>query len=275
MKQNYIESLFSLEGKTIVLTGAGGKLVGEMAFASAMAGAQTIILDLSFDAARRTAARIGKYHGKALPLQCDVLNKSQLEQCCEEIMERYGSIDGWVNGAGGNRMEATASETLSFFEIPLDAHRNVMDLNFTGTLLPCQVFGKIMAEQKRGSVINIASVAGNRPLTRASAYAASKAAVINFTKWLAVYMAGLSPEIRVNAIAPGFFATDQNRYLLFNKSGQVTPRGKSILNNVPFRRFGNPSELASAAIFLLSDSSGFVTGSVITADGGFDAFAGV
>ena len=165
---------------------------------------------------------------------------------------------------------------MSFFEIPIEDTKWVFDLNFIGTLLPCQVFGKEIVTQDGGSIINIASVAGFRPLTRAAAYAAAKAAVINFTKWLAVHICqNYSSKIRVNAIAPGFCTTEQNRYLLFDKNGELTERGRTILSSVPQNRFGKPDELLSAAIWLLSDSASFATGSVVTIDGGFDAFSGV
>jgi NAD(P)-dependent dehydrogenase (short-subunit alcohol dehydrogenase family) len=199
-----------------------------------------------------------------------------LESCNEQIKKRYGRIDCLINGAGGNKTEATTSENLSFFDIPLEMHRQVIDLNFLGTLLPCQVFGRTMAEQKAGSIINIASISGIRPLTKAPAYAAGKAAVINFTRWLAVHFAqNYSTLIRVNAIAPGFFVTGQNKYLLFDQSGDLTQRGRDILSQVPQKRFGDPSELVTTALWLLSEASSFVTGSVVTVDGGFDAFSGI
>ena len=165
---------------------------------------------------------------------------------------------------------------MSFFDMPAEANKWIFDLNFMGTLLPCQVFGKEIIKQNAGSIVNIASIAGFRPLTRAAAYAAAKAAVINFTRWLAVHMCqNYSAKIRVNAIAPGFCATEQNRYLLYTKDKQLTERGRKILNSVPQNRFGQPSELIGATLWLLSDSASFATGSVVTIDGGFDAFSGV
>lgn len=276
MKETILEKMFSLQGKTVVLTGGGGILLGEMAIAVAQCGANAVILDISKDSADKVAETIKDKNTKAISIQCDVLDKNNLQECCQKILDKYGKIDCLVNGAGGNRVEATTSENLSFFDIPIEAHKDVMELNFIGTMLPCQVFGKEIAKQKHGSIVNIASISGFRPLTRASAYAAGKAAVINFTKWLAVYICQhYSPQIRVNAIAPGFFATDQNRYLLYDDTGQLTQRGRTILEKVPQSRFGIPSELTGVLVWLLSESASFCTGTVITVDGGFDAFSGV
>ncbi len=276
MKETILEKMFSLQGKTVVLTGGGGILLGEMAIAVAQCGANAVILDISKDSADKVAETIKDKNNKAISIQCDVLDKNNLQECCQKILDKYGKIDCLVNGAGGNRVEATTSENLSFFDIPIEAHKDVMELNFIGTILPCQVFGKEIAKQKHGSIVNIASISGFRPLTRASAYAAGKAAVINFTKWLAVYICQhYSPQIRVNAIAPGFFATDQNRYLLYDDTGQLTQRGRTILEKVPQSRFGIPSELTGVLVWLLSESASFCTGTVITVDGGFDAFSGV
>jgi len=276
MKNTILEKMFSLQDKTIVLTGAGGTLVGEMAITAAQCGANAVILDISKDSADKVAKTIKDKNSEAISLQCNVLDKNNLQDSCQKILDKYGKIDCLVNGAGGNRSEATTSEVLSFFDIPIEAHKDVLDLNFIGTMLPCQVFGKEIAKQKQGSIVNIASISGFRPLTRASAYAAGKAAVINFTKWLAVYICqNYSPQIRVNAIAPGFFATEQNRYLLYDETGQLTQRGLSIIEKVPQHRFGTPAELTGALVWLLSESASFCTGTVITVDGGFDAFSGV
>jgi NAD(P)-dependent dehydrogenase (short-subunit alcohol dehydrogenase family) len=276
MKETILEKMFSLQGKTVVLTGGGGILLGEMAIAVSQCGANAVILDISKDAADKVAMTLKDKNANAISFQCNVLDRNNLQECCQKILDKYGKIDCLVNGAGGNRKEATTSETLSFFDIPIEAHKDVLDLNFIGTMLSCQVFGKEIAKQKYGSIVNIASISGFRPLTRASAYAAGKAAVINFTKWLAVYICQhYSPQIRVNAIAPGFFATDQNRYLLYDDAGQLTQRGHTILDKVPQSRFGIPSELTGVLIWLLSESASFCTGTVITVDGGFDAFSGV
>ncbi len=276
MDQAILNRMFSLEGKTVVLTGAGGALAGEMAVTAARCGAQTAILDLSRDAAEKVSGKIRALGEESMALECDVTKQESLEECRTKILERYGKIDCLVNGAGGNKTGATTSEDLSFFDISPEMHRQVLDLNFNGTLLSCRIFGKTLVEQKQGSIINISSISGFRPLTRAAAYAAGKAAVINFTRWLAVHFCRhYSTRIRVNAIAPGFCATEQNRYLLFDGSGRLTQRGKDILEHVPQKRFGDPPDLTAAAVWLLSDSANFVTGSVVTVDGGFDAFSGV
>ena len=276
MKESLLNEMFSLEGKTLVMTGAGGVLTGEMAVTTAQLGAQVAILDLSLEAAQKVAGSILDNGGDAMALQCDVLNWESLNACLEKILGRYGKIDCLVHGAGGNRTEATTSETQSFFDIPPDIQKKVLDLNFTGTVYSCQVFGREIAKQKKGSIVNIASISAFRPLTKAASYAAGKAAVINFTRWLAVHFCmNYSTEIRVNAIAPGFFATPQNEYLLFDESGGLTQRGENILRQVPQNRFGDPAELTALVVWLLSESASFVTGSVVTIDGGFDAFSGV
>ena len=182
-----------------------------------------------------------------------------------------------VNAAGGNDPKATTSSTQKFFDLTPQAMRGVVDLNLMGTVLPCQVFGKMMAERGSGAILNISSMAGIRPLTRIAAYAAAKAAVANFTQWLAVHLAQeYSPNIRVNAIAPGFFLTEQNRFLLTDgKSGELTERGKAIIAHTPMGRFGNPQDLLGAALWLLSPAASFVTGAVVPIDGGFSAYSGV
>ncbi len=276
MKETILEKMFSLQGKTVVLTGAGGILVGEMALVLAQCGVNVVLLDISKESADKVAKEIKDKNGEVLSLQANVLDKDSLQSACRQIIDKYGKIDGLVNGAGGNKLDATTSDTLSFFDIPIEIERQVMDLNFIGTMLPCKVFGKEIVKQEQGSIVNIASIAGFRPLTRAATYAAGKAAVINFTKWLAVHICQhYSPGIRVNAIAPGFFATQQNKYLLFDENGELTQRGHTILSQVPQNRFGTPSELSGAVIWLLSGASSFCTGTVITVDAGFDAFAGV
>lgn len=276
MTRSIFEKLFSLKDKVVVITGGGGSIAGEMAKVIAQCGAKVVILDIAEEAVQKRAEEINQIGCKAIPLTCDVLNRNHLENCCKKIVDNFGKIDALINGVGGNKKEATTSENMPFFDIPAEANKWVFDLNFMGTLLPCQIFGKEIAKQNTGSIINIASIAGFKPLTRAAAYASAKAAVINFTKWLAVYMCqNCSTKIRVNAIAPGFCSTEQNRYLLYTPGGGLTERGRKILSEVPQNRFGEPYELTSLAVWLLSDSSSFATGSVITIDGGFDAFSGV
>lgn len=276
MESSVFEKMFSLKGKTVVLTGGGGTLVGAMANIAAQCGANVALIDISKDSADKVAGMIKSNNLEAISLQCDVLDQKNLQDCCQKIIDKYGKIDCLVNGAGGNKPEATTSDNFSFFDIPIEAHKQVLDLNFIGTMLPCQVFGKEIARQKNGAIVNIASISGLRPLSRASAYAAGKAAIINFTKWLAVYMCNhYSPQIRVNSIAPGFFNTEQNSYLLHGDNGKLTRRGRSILDKTPQRRFGIPSELNGVLVWLLSESASFCTGTVVLVDGGFDAFSGV
>jgi NAD(P)-dependent dehydrogenase (short-subunit alcohol dehydrogenase family) len=273
---NSMLEMFSLKDKVVVLTGAGGALAGEMAKTAAVFGAKVAVLDLSLIAAQKVVKEIESQGNEAIAIECNVLNRDALLQCNSRIISEFGKIDCLVNGAGGNKKEATTSKDLSFFDMPIEANKFVFDLNFIGTLLPCQVFGREIVTQKKGSIVNIASIAGLKPLTRAAAYAAAKAAVINFTQWLAVHMCqNYSTKIRVNSILPGFCATEQNKYLLFDKDNNLTARGQSILSQVPQNRFGGPEELVSSAIWLLSDSASFVTGSAITVDGGFNAFSGI
>ncbi|MBN1795364.1 MAG: SDR family oxidoreductase [Sedimentisphaerales bacterium] len=272
-----MQNLFDVKDKVIAITGGGGVLCGEMAKALAVAGAKIAVLDLLEQAADKVAEEITSAGGTAVSVKCNVLEKSDVEQSAEAIIKKFDKIDVLINGAGGNKKEATTSPDLSFFDLPADAIRFVFDLNFIGTLLPSQVFGKIMAEQGSGIILNISSMNAFCPLTKIPAYSAAKAAISNFTQWLAVHMCqNYSKEIRVNAIAPGFFLTEQNRFLLTDeKSGRLTPRGQTIIDHTPMGRFGSPDELVGAVIWLLSDASKFVTGTVIPIDGGFSAFSGV
>ncbi len=272
-----MENMFNLAGKVIVITGAGGVLCSTMAKALANAGAKVAALDISDAAAEKVVNEIKSAGGKAIAVKCNVLKKDSLLTAEKKIEKELGSIDILINGAGGNNKNATVSPNLSFFDLPEDAIKFVFDLNFIGTLLPCQVFGKTMASKGKGLILNVSSMNAFRPLTNIAAYSAAKAAVTNFTQWLAVHMCrNYSKDIRVNAIAPGFFLTEQNRFLLTDeKTGQPTPRGKSIIEHTPMGRFGSPEELIGTVIWLLSDASKFVTGTVVPIDGGFSAFSGV
>jgi NAD(P)-dependent dehydrogenase (short-subunit alcohol dehydrogenase family) len=266
-----------LSGKVAVVTGGGGVLCSAMSEALAHDGAAVAVLDLVEEAARRVAHRITEAGGKAVAVAADVLSRASLQQAAEVIHRECGPIDILVNGAGGNKPEATASPETPFFDIPAEAVEWVFKLNCLGTILPCQVFVRDMVQKQEGVVINIASMAGIRPLTRVVSYSAAKAAVANFTQWLAVHLAQeYSPKIRVNAIAPGFFLTAQNRYLLVDKeSGEPTPRGQTILAHTPAGRYGSPEELIGTLLWLVSDEAGFVSGTIIPVDGGFAAFGGV
>jgi NAD(P)-dependent dehydrogenase (short-subunit alcohol dehydrogenase family) len=215
--------------------------------------------------------------GRAIVLQGDVLQRDDLLKIAMEMIREFGRIDGLVNGAGGNSPQATTRPDQPFFDLPEEALRFVVELNLLGTLLPTQILGKYMAQQRQGVILNLSSMSSFRPLTRVVGYSAAKAALNNFTQWLAVHLAQeYSPRLRVNAIAPGFFLTEQNRFLLTDKdTGELTPRGQSIVSHTPMARFGQPDDLLGAALWLLSPASAFVTGIVVPIDGGFSAFSGV
>jgi NAD(P)-dependent dehydrogenase (short-subunit alcohol dehydrogenase family) len=212
-----------------------------------------------------------------LAVAADVLDPESLRRAAQTVIDRFGRVDALINGAGGNRPQATTSAEVPFFDLPPEALRWVVDLNLLGTILPCQIFARQMAQQGAGTILNISSMNAFRPLTRIPAYSAAKAAVSNFTQWLAVHLAqNYSPQLRVNAIAPGFFLTTQNEYLLTDPAtGQVTPRGHAILTHTPMGRFGQPSDLLGTVLWLLSPGAAFVTGVVVPIDGGFSAFSGV
>ncbi|MBM4467578.1 MAG: SDR family oxidoreductase, partial [Chloroflexi bacterium] len=265
MDNNYLESLFALPGKVAAVTGGGGVLCRAMCHALARAGAKVAVLDLLEPAARKVAEEIVAAGGEAMAVPVDVLDKASVQAAGDAVRARFGRVDILINGAGGNKPQATTSPELSFFDLPPEAIRWVFDLNFIGTLLPCQVFGKVMAEQGEGAILNIASINAFRPLTRIPAYSAAKGAVSNFTQWLAVHLSmNYSPRIRVNAIAPGFFLTEQNRFLLTDKeTGALTPRGQSIIAHTPLGRFGQPEELISTVLWLLSPGASFVHGIVV------------
>ena len=277
MNKDYLARLLGLSDKVAVVTGGGGVLCSSMCRAIAQAGASVIVMDLLEAAAKKVADEITAAGGRAIPWQADALNRKSLEKVCEGVLEKFGRVDILINGAGGNKPQATTSPDLSFFDLPQDAFQWVFDLNFMTTLLASQVFGKAMARQGDGIILNVSSMNYFRPLTRVPAYSAAKAAVSNFTQWLAVHFSqNYSPKIRVNAIAPGFFLTEQNRFLLTEKeTGNLTPRGKSIIEHTPMNRFGKPEDLIGAVLWLLSPAAEFVHGAVISIDGGFSAYSGV
>ncbi len=264
-------------GSVAVITGGGGILCRTICLALARRGLKVAVLDLSAEAAQRVVDEISPTGGEAIAIQTDVLDRLSIESACQAVLARFGRVDILINGAGGNKKGATTSAELAFFDLPPEAVRGVFDLNCLGTILPSQVFGKVMAAQAEGIILNISSMNAFRPLTRVPAYSAAKAAVSNFTQWLAVHMAQeYSARIRVNAIAPGFFLTEQNRTLLTDAAtGELTPRGKSILTHTPMKRFGVPEDLVGTVIWLLSPASSFITGVVVPVDGGFSAFSGV
>ncbi len=272
-----MEKLFDIKNKVAVITGAAGVLCGTMARAMAQRGAKVAILDLNIKAAEQLVDEIKANGGVAVATECNVLDKASLENAQKLVAEKLGTVDILINGAGGNKKQASTSDELSFFDMPADAVRFVFDLNFLGTLLTCQVFGKDMARVGEGVIINISSMNAFTPLTRIPAYSAAKAAISNFTQWLAVHMCqNYSTKIRVNAIAPGFFLTEQNRFLLTDEqTGKPTERGQKIIDNTPMGRYGKPDELVGTLLWLVGDGAEFITGIVVPVDGGFSAFSGV
>lgn len=266
---------FRLDGKTALITGGAGVLGTVFARTLAEAGAMVWIADIAPGRAEGVADALVAEGLNARGIRVDVMERTSLEAASEQT----GPIDILVNSAGGNIKEATTSADLSFFDLPRDAFEKVVGLNlFGGAILPAQVFGRVMAERAEGGLIlNISSMNAFRPLTRIAGYSAAKAAVSNFTQWLAVHMAQeYNPRIRVNALAPGFFLTEQNRFLLTDgDSGKLTPRGETIIAHTPMGRFGDPADLAGTTLWLCSDAAAFVTGIVVPVDGGFSAFSGV
>jgi NAD(P)-dependent dehydrogenase (short-subunit alcohol dehydrogenase family) len=273
----YLNDLFGIEDKVIAITGGGGVLCSSLAYGLARVGGRIALIDIQEPAAQTEADRITSMGGRAIAVNGNVLERPSLVEAHQKILEAFGKIDILINGAGGNKPEATTNQESTFFDLPIEAIRWVSELNFLGTFLTCQVFGKYMAENGQGIIINIASMNSFRPLTRIPAYSASKAAVVNFTQWLAVHMAQeYSKEIRVNAIAPGFLFTEQNRYLVTDAStGKLTLRGQKIIDHIPQGRFQTPEELISAVIWLISPGASAVTGIVVPIDGGFSAYSGV
>lgn len=261
-----------LASKTAVVTGGGGALGGAIAAALADQGVRTAVWDLSLKAAEAAAARID-----GLGLACDVTDRAAVDRALERTEAAIGSLDILVNAAGGSRKEATTAPDLPFFDIPQEALAGTAGLNYLGTVLPCQAAARGFACRGAGVVLNIASIAGFKPLTRSVAYSNAKAAVVNFTEWLAVHMAQeYGSGIRVNALAPGFVLTEQNRFLLQDEaSGEPTERGRTILAQVPMGRYGQPHDMVGAALWLVSESSAFVTGATVPVDGGLTAFGGV
>ena len=272
---------YDFSGRTAVITGGTGVLGAEMARALARCGADVVLLGRNVGRAQEVIGTFDETQrastGKHLALAADVLDRPALEEACRRVLGERGKIDFLVNGAGGNDPRATTTPEARFFDVPLDAWQAVTHLNLLGTILPSQVFARPMAERKQGVILNVSSVNASRPLTRIAAYSASKAAISNFTQWLAVHLAQeYAPAIRVNAVMPGFFLTEQNRFLLTDaRTGALTPRGQKILDHTPMARFGAPEDLTGAVLWLLSPASRFVTGVVVPVDGGFTAYAGV
>jgi len=284
-------SAYDFAGRTIAITGGGGVLCGEMARALAACQANVVVLDRDVGLAEKTLATLVGTKGNHNAVFIDVLDKTAIDKAVASILADYGAIDGLINGAGGNHPKGTTSKeflsredltakkegVVTFYDLTVEGIQFVFNLNFLGTFLPTQVFSKDMLQKGRGNIINISSMNAFRPLTKIPAYSAAKAGVSNFTQWLAVHLAQeYSPNIRVNAIAPGFFLTDQNRFLLTDKAtGALTTRGHKIIDHTPMARFGGPEDLVGATLWLLSSASQFVTGIVVPIDGGFSAYSGV
>lgn len=271
-----VKNLFSLDRKIAVITGGTGVLGSAMAQGLSDAGAHVIVLGRRKEAGEVVINSILEKGNEAMFIEADVLDAGQLEKANTIVLGKYGTIDILVNAAGGNMPGAVIQPDKNFFDLDLKAFEQVVDLNLTGTVLPTKIFAQHMAVQRKGIIINIASMASFRPITRVVGYGAAKAAVMNFTEWLSTEMVKKFGEgIRVNAIAPGFFLTEQNRKLLTNTDGSLTARGEAILQNTPFGRFGEPDELIGTLIWLCSDASRFVNGVTVPVDGGFNVFSGV
>lgn len=275
-----------LKDKVVVVTGGAGILCREMVNALSLQGAKLAILDLDLEAASKVASSINDQGGQAFAYKVDVLSEDSLRSVHKQVNEQLGSCDILINGAGGNHPRGTTSKEFltkdelpvdedfkSFFDLDYNSVQFVFNLNFLGTLLPTQIFAKDMIGKEGCSIVNISSMNAFRPLTKIPAYSGAKAAVSNFTQWLAVHFSKVN--IRVNALAPGFFLTDQNRTLLTESSGELTSRGKVIIEHTPMGRFGEPQDLLGTLLWLCSDSSAFITGIVIPIDGGFSSYSGV
>lgn len=266
--------LFDIKGKVVVITGGTGVLGKAIAAYLAQEGAKVVILGRREEAGNAIVEDIRNKGGEAMFLKTDVMNQEVLEKNLEDIVEAYGRVDSLLNAAGGNMAGATISPDGTFFDLKPEEFRKVLDLNLTGTVIPSQVFLKQMVKQGEGTIVNFSSMAAFRPMTRVAGYAAAKAGISNFTAFLATEVAKLFGEkIRVNAIAPGFFLTEQNRSLLTNPDGSWTQRGTDVIRQTPFGRMGEPEELCGTIHYLISDASKFVTGTVAVVDGGFNTFA--
>ncbi|MCD8287544.1 MAG: SDR family oxidoreductase [Porphyromonadaceae bacterium] len=268
-----MNGLFDISGKTVVMTGATGVLGSCISRYLAQEGAIMIVIGRNCERGKKLEEEITQAGGTAWFIQCDVLDRPSLEQCREEIIKRLGRINVLINAAGGNMPGATIPTDKTFFDMSMEDFKKVVDLNLLGTVLPTQVFAEDMAKHKNGAIVNFSSESALRPLTRVVGYTSAKAAVQQFTRYMAVEMATkFGNGIRVNAIAPGFFLTEQNRTLLTNSDGSLTARGKAIIAHTPFGRFGTPDELCGTIHYLISDASRFVSGTVAVVDGAFDSF---
>ena len=277
MNRDELMAMYDLTGKTFAVTGGAGALGSDVVVALAGCGANVMILDLRLAGVQAIKERLGGRASQVDACEVNVMNRDSLVAAGGAINKRFGPLYGLVNAAGGNSPKATVSPTMSFFDIPEEGMRFVLDLNLLGTIMPCQILAKQMVDKGEGVILNYSSMNAFRPLTNIAAYSASKAGVTNFTAWLAVYMAqNYSGKIRVNAIAPGFFLGEQNRFLLIDKeTGGWTARGQKVIDHTPMSRFGVPEDLLGCVLWLLSPAASFVTGITVPVDGGFSAYAGV
>lgn len=273
----HVPNEFDVDGDVCVITGGAGELGSAMAKGIGINGGTAVLLDLDEEKLQAASDELSELDVPHHTIQASVLDPAELKAATETVVEEYGRIDVLINAAGGNNPAATTDEETSFFDIPKDALENVSNLNFLGTVLASQAFGEQMADQGEGTILNVSSMTAFTPLTNIPAYSGAKAAVSNFTEWLAVHMAhNYSPDIRVNAIAPGFFLTEQNRYLLIDEeTGEYTDRGQAIVDHTPQDRFGDPEDLLTTVLWLISPGAEFVTGVVVPIDGGFSAYSGV
>lgn len=273
---DYLQNLFNLKSKISVITGGSGVLGSEMAKGLLKAGSKVVLLGTNEQKIKLKVKTLGKTNKDVIGFICNVLDEENIQNVNKIILDKFGRIDILINAAGGHVPSAIIGEDQNIFDLKIQDFKKVTDLNLNGTILPTLIFGKAMANQKSGSIINISSMASQRVITRVVGYSAAKAAVENFTKWMAVEMAQkFGGGIRVNAIAPGFFLTEQNRNILTTEKGTYTKRAKTIIDLTPFKRFGKPDELIGTILWLASDASKFVTGTIIPIDGGFSVFSGV
>jgi NAD(P)-dependent dehydrogenase (short-subunit alcohol dehydrogenase family) len=277
MNRDELMAMYDFSGKTFAVTGGCGALGGDVVVTLAECGANVMIFDCNLGRLAAIKESLGPLGSQIDGFQADVMSRDSLAAAGEAINKRFGPLYGLVNAAGGNSPKATVSPEVSFFDIPEEGMRFVLDLNLLGTIMPCQILAKQMAETGEGVILNYSSMNAFRPLTNIAAYSAAKAGITNFTAWLAVHLAqNYSGKIRVNAIAPGFFIGEQNRFLLIDKdTGGWTPRGQKVIDHTPMGRFGIPEDLLGTVLWLLSPAASFVTGITVPVDGGFSAYAGV
>ncbi len=276
MPDSFLREQFGLDGQIAVVTGGGGVLGSAMAAGLARAGGKIALLGRRQHLIDACAAKITADGGEALALSADVLDRAALERARDAIINRWGRIDILLNAAGGNLPGATLAPGSSVFDLPIEAFRSVVDLNLLGTILPMQVFGAVMADSGQGTIVNVSSMTAMRAVTRVAGYSAAKAAIDNVTHWFATELARTYGErLRVNAIAPGFFISEQNRTLLIDQQGDLTERGQQIIAHTPAGRFGRPDDLLSTVIWLCGPGARFINGIVVPIDGGFSAFSGV